>query len=95
MEWLRRNGETLYHPVSLQYALLVESIAYSRHLQVGTARIGTSPETGVVDANLKVFGVQNLRIADASVFPTQIAAHTSATVIAIGERLSDIILSAA
>jgi len=76
VEWLRRNAETLYHPVS-------------------SARIGTSPETGVVDTNLKVFGVQNLRIADASVFPTQIAAHTTATVIAIGERLSDIILSAA
>ena len=76
---------------------VVEYGLFLRHLnlQVSTARIGTSPETGVVDANLKVFGVQGLRIADASIFPSQIAAHTSATVIAIGERASELIISAA
>lgn len=55
--------------------------------------MASSAAEGVVDAELRVFGVKNLRIADASVFPTQIAAHTTATVIAVGERLSDIIVN--
>lgn len=33
---------------------------------------------GVVDANLKVYGTSNLRVADSSVFPIQFAAHVSA-----------------
>lgn len=48
---------------------------------------------GVVDSDLRVFGVSNLRIADASTFPQQIAAHTTATVIALGEKASDMILA--
>lgn len=54
-----------------------------------------SSAKGVVDADLRVFGVMNLRVADASVFPSQIAAHTTATVIALGERAADLILETA
>lgn len=63
-------------------------------LQVSTARIARSAIDGVVDSDLRVFGVSNLRIADASVFPQQIAAHTTATVIALGEKASDLVLNA-
>lgn len=59
---------------------------------VCTARIASSAAEGVVDSELRVFGVKGLRVADASVFPNQIAAHTTATVIALGERASDLIL---
>lgn len=51
-----------------------------------------STTEGVVDENLRVFGVKNLRVADASVFPHHIAAHTTATVIAVGERAADLIV---
>lgn len=61
---------------------------------VSTARIARTAIDGVVDSDLKVFGVSNLRIADASVFPGQIAAHTTATVIALGEKASDLVLNA-
>ncbi|AEF39609.1 GMC family oxidoreductase [Hoyosella subflava] len=50
-----------------------------------SARIG-SPETGVVDANLKVHGIDGLRVADASVMPTIIRGNTNAATIMIGER---------
>jgi len=58
-----------------------------------TCRIADSPSTGVVDSSLRVFGIENLRICDASVFPAQIAAHPTATIIAAAERAADFILS--
>ncbi|KIK79730.1 hypothetical protein PAXRUDRAFT_833955 [Paxillus rubicundulus Ve08.2h10] len=58
----------------------------------GTARIGTSEEDSVVDSNLKVWGINNLRVVDASVFPTIVSGHSTAPVVAIAERMSDLIL---
>lgn len=43
---------------------------------------------GVVDSELRVFGVQGLRIVDASVFPMAVAGHTSSTVYAVAEKVS-------
>jgi choline dehydrogenase len=51
-----------------------------------TCRIGH-----VVDPNLKVFGIKNLRIADASVMPEITSGNINAVVIMIGERASEII----
>ncbi|CAE6509311.1 unnamed protein product [Rhizoctonia solani] len=51
-----------------------------------TARIGS-----VVDARLRVYGVEGLRIADCSVIPTIISGHTEAPALAIGEKAADII----
>ncbi|CAE6401855.1 unnamed protein product [Rhizoctonia solani] len=53
-----------------------------------TARIGS-----VVDARLRVYGVEGLRIADCSVIPTIISGHTEAPALAIGEKAADIIKS--
>lgn len=58
---------------------------------VGTCSTGTSPETGVVDSKLKVFGVKGLRVADGSVIPFTVAGHTNAACAMVGERAADII----
>ncbi|WP_433557041.1 GMC family oxidoreductase [Pseudonocardia xinjiangensis] len=52
---------------------------------VGTCRIG-SDDAAVVDSDLRVHGIDGLRVADASVMPSIVSANTHATVYAIAER---------
>jgi choline dehydrogenase-like flavoprotein len=56
---------------------------------VGGARMANRPEAGVVDRNQKVFGVDNLYLADGSVLPTQGAANPALTIMALTARLAD------
>jgi choline dehydrogenase-like flavoprotein len=55
--------------------------AISAHPQ-GTARMGADPSRTVVGPDLRVHGVENLRVVDASVFPTTAATHTMMPVMA-------------
>jgi choline dehydrogenase len=57
---------------------------------VGTCKLGTGPDA-VVDLQLRVHGVDGLRVVDASVMPSLPAANTNATVLAIAERAAAII----
>ena len=45
----------------------------------------------VVDQHGKVYGVNNLRVADASIMPDCVRANINVTVMAIGEKISDFI----
>ena len=57
---------------------------------VGTCRMGSAP-TDVVDAHLRVHGMQGLRVVDASIMPNIIGGNTNAPVIAIAEKAADLI----
>jgi choline dehydrogenase len=53
--------------------------------------MGHDPATSVVDERLRVHGIQRLRVADASIFPTIPTGNTNAPTIMVGEKASDLI----
>jgi choline dehydrogenase-like flavoprotein len=64
------------------------------HHPASTCRMGSDPNA-VVDAELRVNGVQGLRVADCSVMPHVVGSNTNAPTIMIAEKASDMLLGKA
>jgi choline dehydrogenase len=70
----------------------LETCSHTLYHPTGTCRMG-SDDGSVVDPELRVRGVDGLRVADASIMPTIIRGHTHAPSVLIGEKASDLIRS--
>jgi choline dehydrogenase len=70
--------------------LRIRRIASTTWHPTSTCRMGTD-ERAVVGPDLRVHGIERLRICDASVMPSMVSANTNATVVMIGEKGSDLI----
>jgi len=77
-------------------------LAYARanggsvHHLIGTCKMGPgSDPNAVVGPDLRVHGLEGLRIADGSVMPLMISGHTNAPIVMIGEKAADLIRAAA
>jgi choline dehydrogenase len=77
-EWIRGNLSTIYHPAG--------TCAMG-----GDSPVAASKLTSVVDTELRVRGVERLRVVDASVMPTVPRGNTNAPTIALAERAADLI----
>ena len=64
--------------------------AYTVHHPVSTCRMGSDPKA-VVDPQLRVAGIEGLRVADASVFPSIIGGNTNAVVVMVAEKAADMV----
>ena len=77
-------------PSDDEIAAFVRQHADTIYHPVGTCRMG--PGAGdVVDAHLRVHGLQGLRVVDASIMPRIVAGNTNAPAIMIAEKASDLI----
>jgi len=68
---------------------LVSNHAIGGYHHMGTTRMSTTPNDGVVDENCRVHGVENLYITGSAVFPTVGWANPTLTILALAIRLAD------
>ena len=94
------RGEELFPGPKVQsdteIAAYVGQTAGTLFHPAGTCKMGASPRDGaVVDSQLRVFGVQGLRVVDASIMPVITTGNTHTPTTMIGEKASDMIRAAA
>ncbi|MEK7199451.1 MAG: GMC oxidoreductase, partial [Bacteroidota bacterium] len=70
----------------------IRKTAETLYHPVGTCKMGKD-SLAVVDNQLRIYGVKNLRVIDASVMPTIVSGNTNAATIMIGEKGADLIKS--
>jgi choline dehydrogenase-like flavoprotein len=68
----------------------IRKTAITAHHPAGSCMMGRGPDS-VVDTQLRVHGVESLRVVDASVMPDMVSAHINAAVLMIAEKASDLI----
>ena len=78
-----------------QILAFIRGNAHTAYHPIGTCRMGPAGPRTVVDEKLKVHGLEGLRIADASIFPTMPSGNTNAPCIMVGEKAADLLRAGA
>lgn len=92
VEELKPGAEIQSDEELLAYA---SQTGHSAYHPIGTCRMGPAYDsTSVVSDQLRVHGIDNLRVADASIMPMMISANTNAAALMIGEKGADFIIAA-
>lgn len=89
--WLERTGTgsvEFRQPIEETVDAILAIAAHGTH-QIGTARMAAGPEGGVVDADLRCFGIDNLYLASSAAFPTSGQCNPTLTIAAFAVRLAD------
>ena len=96
LAWYIENEVAPGSPAVNDTALLdyASRVATTVHHPVGTCRMGDDARA-VLDAGLRVRGVERLRVVDASVMPVITSGNTNAPTVMIAERAADLILGRA
>ncbi|KAJ5820583.1 hypothetical protein N7474_006174 [Penicillium riverlandense] len=89
--WWPLSSSNIDNITDEQLIRFMDEKAFTLYHPVGSARMGPSPATSVVDPECRVHGVEGLRVMDASVFPEQISGHPTAPIAAMAAKLSDMI----
>ncbi|KAM3963995.1 glucose dehydrogenase [FAD, quinone]-like [Aphomia sociella] len=83
---------TLVFDSDAYWECAVRTLTATLHHQIATCRMGPNGDPkAVVDPELRVYGINRLRVVDSSVIPRTISAHTNAPAIMIGEKAADMI----
>ena len=93
--WIKRElfpgGDVTSDEALSAYGRKVAGTVYH---PAGTCKMGAADDqTAVVDPQLRVRGIDNLRVADASVFPSMIGVNPNMTIMMIGARCAEFVLS--
>ncbi len=95
-EWVKRElfpGEAVQGDRAI--SAYTRQVAGTVYHPAGTCKMGSAEdESAVVDPQLRVRGIDNLRVADASIFPTMIGVNPNMTIMMIGLRCAELILGA-
>lgn len=86
-------GKVLLEPWVLNGEKETSAYIVDTFHQCGGLRMANTPSRGVVDSDCKVFGIDNLYVSSAAVFPTSSFSNPTMTSIALAIRLSDKIIS--
>ena len=93
--WIKRE---LFPGIEVQsdsdISAYARKVAGTVYHPAGTCKMGHPEDlSSVVDPKLRVNGIDNLRVADASIFPTMIGVNPNITIMMIGEKCAELILS--
>lgn len=86
----RESARSAWAQTDGQIEQFVRDHADTVYHPVGSCRMGSGP-LDVVDASLRVRGVEGLRVVDASIMPRIVSGNTNAPVIMIGEKGADLV----